>query len=1105
MTPEEAEEIAFAAWALKRVEAIADIHAQKTAKSPAARARAVLGAWAHVAESRAQLIGRIERALRAGFSHAAARPEAMLTLANLFLDQWATVDRYQLEREDAGEEVAAAFPDDLGERYEMGREPALRVWEAFVRQHPDHPRAPEVLDEISQARADLGDYASAKRALELLLCENRARELAAAEEARKEAGDQLQARVYANTVGIADYSGCTSRLQDPALRADAWIRLGRLHRSGTNETRLAISAFEQVLDNPESSYYTVALQEIADAYYDSGQLLEAIPMLDDLIEHLDELRDRDPGLDEMRRSAIVRIARIVAQLWRASAVANPDGALKLADIYYRGREHQPHVREVYIDLGVALHALGAFAQAIPVWRHVLATWPLQADAPEVHDALVKLLVEKGDTLAADAERRRLLAAVAEGSAWYRANAADARAVATARKLAEETLFALARNQYRQVAAAAESAAKSAAPANAKLAELRRDTIGLYERFLAAYPESKHAYEAELQLAETLQYAERFEEAARRFLAVRERGGHTGRYFEQATRRLVSVREAALARDLDAGSVKEPALPGKKDLAAGGPAVPLPAAYAELQRAYDDYSAVVISPAQAADLLLAAARIDLRFRRLDDAEARLLRLVDDYCQTAAARAARTRLAQLYDARGQDASTAQRLGERCGSTKAELAARAAKVEEQYAQAERLAAAGRQEDAGRRYYAAYRLTTEKDALHDDALFKAARALREAGKTSAALTLLRAFVDRRPLRKSEYYAEALLLSAETYARTFDFERAVSAYLRLAALAGTRGYRARAGFDLGKTALEALWRAAELRELDRVYYDRGPDDPGAATLFARYAAAQKRKRDRASEALLRAAEVYQKAGDANRVRATFDEWRKSYARFAGAARYELRFHHMVAAALLTWGDRRGAGKEYERVVNAFDRAHLKPGSPEAELAAEAQFWLADEVDKKELEPYVFQWPEQTVTDPSAAIRAVRALAEVGRRVHTELRKVHRFDSSWSIAAYARTGDVWLTVANKVIDAPLPAALVEAQKQAGKKDALAAVVEEIRTALRPVQDAAASDWNRAVTLAREQGIVNRWSKLAQKRLNRNVDPGKYPVHGDAIVPHEVLP
>ncbi len=1108
LTSEEVAEIGFTGWVLKRLEATADLHAQKTTKTAAARAHAVLGAWAHVAESRAHLVRRLERALRDGFRHPDARPQAMLTLADLYLDQWATVDRYHLEREDAGEKVAAEHPADLAKRYTMGRGPALRVWEAFVARHPDHPRAPEVLDDISQVRADLGDYATAKRALRQLLCANRARELAAAEAVQQRADDQLQARVYAKTVSIEDYSGCTSRLRDPVLRADAWIRLGRLHRSGTNETHLAISAFEQVLEDPESPYYVTALQEIADAYYDGGQLLEAIPMLDDLIARLDEMRDLDSGLEEMRRASIVRIGRIVAQLWRASAVANPDGALKLADIYYRGREHQPHVREIYVELGVALHGFGAFDQAIPVWRHVLEKWPLHVDAPLVEEALVDLLVEKGDSRAADAERRRLLDVLSESSAWYRANAASRRAMEMARRLAEDTMFALARNQYRRVAVAADPEVGSKAQAKQGLATLRGDTIALYERFLSAFPESKHAYEARFQLAETMLFDQRFAEAARRFGEVRERRGSSGRYFEQATRKLVEAREAELAHEIETGVLHEPALPKKNELSGAGSAAPLPVAYAELQQAYEQYAEVVISPAQAAELLLTAAQIDLRFRRVAKAEARLRRLVEEHCQTGAAKAARARLAQIFEARGEggaDSASARWLGQACSGAMGGKVAREAKVNELYAQAESMAAAGRHEDAGRRFYAAYRLTTDKHRLHDDSLFQAALELRAAGKLSAALSLLRAFVEDRPLHKSELYAEALWLIGQAYARTFDYERAVTAYLRLVSLAGTRGYRARAGFDLADSANEALWHAAELRELDRVYYDRGADDPGAATLFKMYAATQKRARDRASEAYLRAAAVYKKAGDAGRVRKTFAEWRKRYARFAGAGRYEVRFQHMVASALLVSGDRQGAAKAFASAVRAFDRAHLKPGTADAELAAEAQFWLAEEDNRKSFEPYAFAWPKTMATDPATAKEAIRALIEASVRARAELAKVHRFESTWSIAAHERAGDAWLAVANKVIDAPLPDALAESQKQKGDVDALAAVVEEIRGALQPVYDAAAVDWNRAVMLARERGLVNRWSNLAQRQLNRYVKPGTYPVHGDEIVVREVLP
>ena len=1094
LTLAELDEILAAKRALWKMELVLGNHIERIPAGKVAVAKQVLS---KILAARNDFVVRLESYLDSGANSPSVTPEAMALLADLYLDQWTTVDRYRMFTDDDDGDFASA----LEQHFVMGQQPAVEVWERLITRFPGFPRNVDILDELAQTYLDLGRNADAKRVLQKLLCSNRARELAAVDAVQRQADDDIGARVYANSVTIESYRGCTAAARDRAMIADAWMRLGRLHRGSYGEAGLALSAYEQVIMDPDSELYFGALQELAATYTESGMLLEAIPVLDDLILYLEEQED-DAGLDDLRRESIQRIGQILAQLWRDSAVPDPDGSVKLAKIYYhRQRNQQPHVREVFVALGGALRDFGAFDQAIPVWRYALASWARHPRAPDLHDHVVELLVEKGDLRAADDERVRLLRSFARKSAWYLANGKNRPAIARAEGLSEDALYELANSRFRQAALAARERPKGGKLASASVA-LLADVIALQSQFIADYSHSQRLYNVSYRLAQTLAFAGRHREAARGFAAVREQEGVIGRYYEPATREMVQAYEEAVAAAARAGELVVPPMPDKKALGAGQVAAELPPLYAELQSAYDQ-GAELDNPANAARMALAAAHIDLRHLRLEEAEDRLRSVVVNHCQTGAAQQARKLLVAIYDGRGADSvksAATKLLGQACGDSKPLQAVRHARIGKDQKEGDRLMAAGRPEAAGRKYLAAHQLSSNKHRLHDDTLLAAARAFAAAGRGGIAASLLDGFSARAELRKSELYAEALELSAEVHARAFDYERAVDAYLRLVALAEQRGYRARAGFDVQGAALEALWSAAELREMDRVYYDRGANDAGAATLFKRYAATQKRDKDALSRAYLRAAVIYKQAGDVAELVATFNEWRQRHGKFANASHYEIHFNHNIAAALTVAGDRRRAAHAYAAVVTAFDRTR-DPGATEAEFAGEARFWLAEDYYQQKLRPYQFAWPDDLASDGDAAFAA---LGTVTDHAVAEFRDVLRFKSSWSIAASARMGDVWLDTADKVINSPPPALLLEDQKNTGSSAGLDAFVDVVRNAIQPVYDHATQSWLEAVELSRIEKVSNRWSRLAQQRLNR-LDSGKYPVLRDEIVDREVSP
>jgi hypothetical protein len=375
-------------------------------------------------------------------------------------------------------------------------------------------------------------------------------------------------------------------------------------------------------------------------------------------------------------------------------------------------------------------------------------------------------------------------------------------------------------------------------------------------------------------------------------------------------------------------------------------------------------------------------------------------------------------------------------------------------------------------------------------------------------ALDLYTEFERRAELHASPLHAEAMWRKARAHERGFDTEAAVAAYLRVAGLAQARGNlparaqsQARAQFDLERAAQDSLWRAAELLDEERIYYDRGAGDPGAATLYLRHAASQTRAR--AAEAHLAAARVYHKAGDTAALMRVYRDWREKHGGGADVARFHVHFHALIATALEGAGDRRGAARHHGEVVEAYGKAGGKPGTAEAELAGQARFWLAEDAYQSGLRTHRFEWPaERGSGDPVVA--AARALVPMVEEARARFAAVEQLGSRFSVAARVRQGDVWLDYANTLIDAPPPRWLSHLDADQ-RRSLLELHADQLTRLVEPYLAQARAAWASALDLARERGIDDAWSRLAARRVRAHGGATAGPLLRDEIILREHAP
>jgi hypothetical protein len=283
------------------------------------------------------------------------------------------------------------------------------------------------------------------------------------------------------------------------------------------------------------------------------------------------------------------------------------------------------------------------------------------------------------------------------------------------------------------------------------------------------------------------------------------------------------------------------------------------------------------------------------------------------------------------------------------------------------------------------------------------------------------------------------------------------------------------------------------LRELDRVYQDpKAQPNTGAVSLYRRYYKLEtdRRKKDRSLWAIAR---VYESARDTTSMVKAYDEWRRGYGRDAGNEQDYVFTYFNTAKIYEKKGSTKAADTARKDTIKAWETVGKPQGTPTAEMAAEMEFYYAEEHYKAKVEPFKFTWPkkasEKNVTD---TLNAFDRLNDGGTDKFVALGKYQ--SPLFGFAALVRIGDIQFFSAQKMINAPMPKEIEAlAVKNPAVFDAWQSRVEEL---VQPKSDAAIAQWKKVVGAAKDQGVKNKWTKLAQERLHDFDNPETNPVLRD---------
>ena len=1041
--------------------------------------------------SRAPLIGRLERyrLSKPTDTHAA---EALALLAQLHQSQADSSARVNESQQDAV--------------FNRGQRWALRVWLDIIDKYPEYSELEQVLAEASEAAVDVGRHRDAKFVLRLLLCSNHRDKFVVARKKRRGRRATMVTQLIGKGGRLSSYDPCEPLVKDKDVVEQAWMRLGSVHQQ-ENEPLLAASAYEQLTSDSFSSSYFPALRELAKVYESADKLAYALAAHDDIVvyvdRNIDEPRSPRDMMISIRADSVKRIGRIVAELWRSSAISTADATLRLTSTYYRdSRLRQRHVPQVFEAIGDALRGFGAYEQILPLWRFALDTWPTDTRSIVVSHKLIQVLVAKGDAAAAEAERQRFAERFARESPWYKAHAKDAFVMRAWLSFLERNMLAV----LEQKTVAADELWRTRKWGKPMTAEVKASQVGLesaLKKFVSQFPSSAKRYEMAFKLAQTEERLKRYARAAARYKVISRMRGAKGHLYEDAIRRRTSALYAAIRDRVAGNTLKLPALPTATAIKQGR-ALGRPPLVVKLQEAYDVSAKVEGSEWAAARSALRAAEYDLRYLRLVPAARRLRSITRKYCKTASARQAQRYLHLIYGAQGNtvEIANSQRAyaAKACGA-QVDMLPRA---QHAFSQGETLQKRGKHRAAADKFFRAMILAPRGHPFRATATLRAGLAKELAGDPSLARSRLRNFLSGS-LQTAPEYAPALWHLAELYRRSFLTQDAAKMYVKLADLAQQSGFKAPVDFDLAGKARIGLLTAATLLEQEREYYDRKDGRPGAGSLYLRLADAESSV-DKATKLYLDAARVYQRVGNAEALQAVYDKW---VARFAAGNKElsysRIEFEYRIAKVFEGRGDLGGARKRFQELTKHKRLRSIKRYAERTkrlhlwDMVSEAHVSIGRDVFTREIRPVKMVWPESgKMTDVYKANKTLLDSFKVIDKLYNNSRNMA---PRWKVATLAFTGQAAEHLFRKALDSI--SVWIAKRRASGKKQMR--VVQSQRQQLEAQLKRLVKMWTEAIKTARTERIENEWTRRARQKVLSYIELDELPGMFDEIVLRERTP
>lgn len=921
------------------------------------------------------------------------------------------------------------------------------------------------------------------------------------------------------------------RHPDSEFVSHAWLMIGEFffedaEKDGPDHIRdnllLALEAFQEAgsehgRQNLTDANYIRAIYSWAWSNFRLEDYPAAIETFKQVIQTVDEAEERTgEKRDLLREDAVKHLAEILAiEDWDLDGVAPLDDTV-MNRIEAHLSDGEPYERDVLVMLGEELFTFLRFEESIEVFEYLLESFPLHPENPKIHSRVVVALHRDYREEAAFAVRREMLDYYGKGSAWYahQQRVGNENAIRHAENLVRDYLLMAATWYHENAQNTRNEAVMRRDSAMVSLAEEQYAMAAdAYREFLHQFPNDREIYQWNFNFAECLYYSGQYDEAFQQYQVVRELDIPDNPFQEASAFNAIKALEYVIRGQINSGELTSRALAGadmddsreaadslgqERDFdderamqAITIEGEPIPPIVYDYVTAMDRY--VVLQLENAQDPVLdgkfafTAARVFYDFRHNDEARRRFAWIVENYPEHEVAYLAGSLILESFRQENDYASLtewAEKLvevirGEQAEAVRAEV--REYRLRAMFRGAEEAYQSDDLEAAAAEFVRMAREAPEHD-LAARALNNAASAYEALGRYDEASKyyeeLFREYPDHDLSIRAVY---RVAVNAEWL---FDYEKALRHYrLFYDRFSGpSPEILEQMGFDIESNREEALLLVAQFQEyLQR--YDQ------AAQTFTEFRRTYPNS-EFSAEILWAIAGAQEKAGNIEAMITTLRSYIDQYGRYPEYAQQAMVARSRILAVYEERNDDRRVMAEYRAILADFERWSQEDSMPAGEaqmreIAARAKFML--------VEREFATWDNLALDgNLRQQQRALPQILEGVEALTARYREVLTFRNlDWSLAAYFRIGNLLQRTSEKLYEAHIPF-------DEGS-DEFYYYQDQLDEIAFPLEDAALARYEEALQQARDNEVVNEWTRRTLEALN-SFDAANYPLFKEEMRP-----
>ncbi|MFB6264564.1 MAG: tetratricopeptide repeat protein [Bradymonadaceae bacterium] len=890
---------------------------------------------------------------------------------------------------------------------------------------------------------------------------------------------------------------------------EAWLRIGEFHFERSDdpaEIALARNAYKQSMKYKGGRFYDKALYKLAWSQFRLDNFHGAIQSFKKLVAYSDRQKKKTGKAGSVLRAEAIRYIAVSLseEDWDLDEKVDDAFVMPRVNKYLPG--DKDYHREVLTQLVEYLFENNRYGRATDVIRHTLKKYPKHPKNPKLHKKLIVALLRPPKQVdEAFDERGKLGDIYGPGSDWYeyQKKEGNEEAIERGRNLVRENLIQAATWYHEQAQKLKDEGRVKHDQSKLKKARTYYQRAAkAYSQYLRRYPNDKDIYKWNFYYADALYYSGQYQKAFEQYRVVRELDLKKNEFQARAGFNAIKALEFRLKRLVRKGELPEWVVPqGAREDArqtartqekktpekSGGKAdasvepKEIPKIVERYITAMDRFVVLQLDYEKQSKNLDArfafnAAKLYYDYKHFETARERFRWLIDNYPDKEVGYLAASLLLDTFRqekkyqkmAKLADELEGILTGEQAKAVKQEV--RRYKLGALFKSAEKLFDQKKYEKAAEKYV---QLVNRKPDYKNAplALNNAGVAYEKVGKYQSAVDIFERLYREFPDHPLAGYA--LYRVAVNSERFFEFDEAVSKYMLFYDKFEGRSpeeLEKKMGFQVEDKRRKALISAAVLTEnLGRFEQ--------AARRYEQFVQ-QYPTHERAPNAQWQAVVAWKKAAEKQKMADAIRAYQKKFGSKKERASKVLEGLSWIAEWHEEKGRKEKAVEIYKEILTEFNTRGLDPGTEAASYAAEAQFQLAERD-----------------FDEWASIKIEGSLDQQKKRLQKKIKQQKKVAQSyqkvfqykvleWTLATGYRLGSLFQHFAEALYNVPVPF-------EPGSKqyNMYRTKLDEIA---RPLEKKAVARYEKTIKRAREEKVVNKWTKRTLEALN-SYKPREYPL------------